>query len=845
MNRQWGALGLVVLALVGAGRVSAAVFTVTNEAPVGPGSFAAAIAQGNQTPGPDRIEFNIPSPTTIQLTLPLPVITDPVTIDGYTQPGSAVNTTAVGTNAIVRVTLSGALMSDANGLELGDGSGGSVIRGVRLISFKRQGSLLGAGVAITGTSNAGGSRIEGCIFSVNVDGQTLLRNLGPGILVNGGGSGTQIGGLQLAQRNMISGNGAGGIQSYATGVSVQNNLIGVGKNAVTALGNTGDGVVFEGDQVVIGGDGAAGNLIANNTGAGIAVCPLGLGEIRGNALRANGGLGLDLAEGDCTLRGPTPNDPGDADGGANGLQNAPELIVAGRRPVAPTQGDVLVRGELQSRPSRFYRIELFASASADPSGYGEGENPVGTFEVGTGADGYAYFTHVLPARSDLAVGQVLTATATELVSRTTSEFSNAVAIDNQLTVTSNADSGPGSLRQALIDANSNPNRDLIAFAIPGSGPHTIVPLTQLPALVTPATIDGYTHGAARPNSAEVGSNAVLTIRLLGSASQPMDGIQLEPGSEASIVRGLAIGGMRAQGGLGGVAIRASNSVVNGFHRVEGNYVGTLDGLSAAQNEANGLRIEGQNGGHRVGSTARRDRNLISGNRFGLVIGRSVVVENNLIGVARDGSTPLPNLTGGVAMAGFSSRVGGTAPGAGNVIAYNDLLGVGVVGVGSVANRVVGNRIYGTTAPFPNTGIGIDLDANASRGVTPNDLDDLDDGANERLNFPVLLPAVAGTTLALPFTADTRPDHVGSAYTIDVYSSAECDATGHGEGEHYLGSVPFIPQPAESYAVQLPARPPAGDLYLSATIADFTGNTSEFSACQTWTLEDLMLSDSFE
>src|SRR5688572_30184790 len=54
------------------------------------------------------------------------------------------------------------------------------------------------------------------------------------------------------------------------------------------------------------------------------------------------------------------------------------------------------------------------------------------------------------------------------------------------TVTTAADNGdnimptPGSLRQAILDANANPGTDTILFSIPGAGPHTIALLSALP-----------------------------------------------------------------------------------------------------------------------------------------------------------------------------------------------------------------------------------------------------------------------------------------------------------------------------------------------------------------------------
>src|SRR5260221_11162824 len=87
------------------------------------------------------------------------------------------------------------------------------------------------------------------------------------------------------------------------------------------------------------------------------------------------------------------------------------------------------------------------------------------------------------------------------------------------TVTNTNDSGPGSLRQAILDANGNPGTDTIAFNIPGQGVQTIRPLTPLPPVTDDAgvTIDGYTQPGSSPNTLAAGDNAVLLIELDGSA----------------------------------------------------------------------------------------------------------------------------------------------------------------------------------------------------------------------------------------------------------------------------------------------------------------------------------------
>src|SRR5262245_13943960 len=79
------------------------------------------------------------------------------------------------------------------------------------------------------------------------------------------------------------------------------------------------------------------------------------------------------------------------------------------------------------------------------------------------------------------------------------------------TVINTDDSGAGSLRQAILDANGNPGPDTIDFAIPGSGVHTISPVTPLPAITEPVTIDGYTQAGSSPNTDANDDNAVLLV----------------------------------------------------------------------------------------------------------------------------------------------------------------------------------------------------------------------------------------------------------------------------------------------------------------------------------------------
>src|SRR5262245_44422089 len=101
------------------------------------------------------------------------------------------------------------------------------------------------------------------------------------------------------------------------------------------------------------------------------------------------------------------------------------------------------------------------------------------------------------------------------------------------------DSGLGSLRQAMLDANALPSLDYIWFNIPGAGPHTISPASPLPAISNSVVIDGYTQPGAKRNTSPSVCNAELKVELSGSNA----------GNSA----GLSIGGS-AIGGTSGMII---------------------------------------------------------------------------------------------------------------------------------------------------------------------------------------------------------------------------------------------------------------------------------------------------
>ena len=103
------------------------------------------------------------------------------------------------------------------------------------------------------------------------------------------------------------------------------------------------------------------------------------------------------------------------------------------------------------------------------------------------------------------------------------------------------DSGPGSLREAITAANANSGLDSIEFNIPGTGVHTITPMTQLPSITSPVVLDGETQPGAKANTLANGDNAVLLIEISGAiVTNNGNAFVLVTGASGSTIRGLVI-----------------------------------------------------------------------------------------------------------------------------------------------------------------------------------------------------------------------------------------------------------------------------------------------------------------
>ena len=262
-----------------------------------------------------------------------------------------------------------------------------------------------------------------------------------------------------------------------------------------------------------------------------------------------------------------------------------------------------------------------------------------------------------------------------------------------LTVMTNADSGPGSLRDAISRVNTAASSGVttIDFNIGSGGLQTIALQSALPKISYPVLIDG---------SSQPGTSTTPRIEINGaSAGGGVVGLDLAGGN--STVQGLVVDGFGPSTGQStstGIGILLETVTTGDL--VQGWFIGTdPTGTKASSNQV-GVEIADANqlSTAIVGGTTAAARNVISGNGTGVVLAGGTV-EGNDIGTDPTGTVAVPNGTGIIAVGtGYGlppsgtaqGTIGGSVAGSGNFISGNS--GVGISFDGGFFFLTQGNTI---------------------------------------------------------------------------------------------------------------------------------------------------------
>jgi hypothetical protein len=579
----------------------------------------------------------------------------------------------------------------------------------------------GSAFQVAGIFSNGGDRIEGNLIGTDKSGTRALPNARG--IYTGGASTTLIGGSDPNATNTISGNANKGVEPREQTI-VQNNFIGTDVSGRLPLGNgvgvetsSSSGLVTDNRIQIIE------NRVAFN-GVGIRV--VGNGNlITRNSIFLNSGFGIEFDFNEYVGNDvPPASDPPDQDTGPNTLQNHPVLDS-----VTDLDLGTRIQGTLESTPNSMFRLEFFANpereealiSGALPGQLGEGQTHIGSLDVTTNATGVIDFSVDLPVNLLTLPGfsgqPYVTATATNITSanghplNNTSQFSPVEPLGGpSVIVTNTHDTGIGSLREAIFNANLTPNRQVITFAMPASDPRhfyykddgvagfvsvakiavttapadaaipttgpdaidpdwphswfSIQPTSALPEITDTLMIDGYSQPGASQNSlaAPQGLNTVLKIELSGAGVFRGIGLDLGVGEKsiAHQIRGLAINQW----------LRGIDLDFSAVNQIAGNFIGSDVSGTIALGNSTGVWVEAV--AAIIGGLQPADRNLISGNTLaGVTVNHfgGTSIQGNLFGAEPSGNFVIGTGNNGLSLIGTTwVTVGGDEGGASNVFA---------------------------------------------------------------------------------------------------------------------------------------------------------------------------------
>ena len=518
------------------------VFTVNTTADSNDGSCTPtlcslrdAVIAANADPG-STIDFAIPAQSVITLQTPLPSITEPVTIDGTTAPGTPLNSpgvTIVPTGNVQNTSL----------LDLAPGSHGSIVHGLAF-----GGNSIGSGTtAISAESDQ--DTITGNWIGVAAD-STPLTLGAYGIAVTGGNE--TIGGGSAATANVITGsvqdaisiNSPDGGETQPIDETIQGNLIGLFPSGLPANAQ-GNGIsITNSIGTVIGSDVTPDNLAGVNPALGNVISGMGDAiDILGNSrqtVAAGNFIGVDRTGkptspniNGIVVAGSSGNQIGPGDNIVHATHDAVEVAGSGANSNRIVANSIFASGnlgiDLQSGGNDGLAAPTITSASSVTgvvSGTWSGSNPAfievftnpscnAPYASGAGQT-YIEFVNATPGQiwtatiGGLTNGTGVTATATDSTNVDTSEFSNCVtaSVAQQLSnLNVNVSGSPAGAGIDQVPISAIPNAWLSFYAgTTNSSPVGSTPVGSTPVGSTP--VGSTPVGSTPVGSTPVGSTPV-------------------------------------------------------------------------------------------------------------------------------------------------------------------------------------------------------------------------------------------------------------------------------------------------------------------------------------------------
>jgi hypothetical protein len=640
---------------------------VTNTNDTGVGSLRKAITDANLTVASDTIKFSIGSGAQkIKPLSALPAITQPLIIDGTTQPGYA---------GVPLIELDGSMAgASVTGLQINANSCTVKKLIINRFSFN--------GISITGNSN----QITGNYIGTDSTGTSDQGNAQSGVSIQGSATSNSIGGISAALGNVISGNNSNGIliSSGTASTFVRNNLIGTNAAGNAALGNTSAGI-----RIISSPNNIIGETTGLFTGTNVIAA-----NFRGVTIEGDSSTGNKVES----------NYIGTNSAGATTLGNNQEGVAlysgASNNKIGGTTG--LLRNVI----SRNGGGVTISGGAHDNKVEGNfiGANPAGTAPLGNTGAGVRVIASPNNTIGGTAAGtgNVIAANFRGVVIESVESTGNLVQ-GNFIGTNSMGAVGLGNNQEGvLLSTNSSSTKiggttSSARNVISGNGGGITVNGS------TNNTIQGNFIGMKPDGTAPLG-NTSSGIRIIDSSGNTMGGVIAGAGNViAANFRGIAIEGIPSTGNF-----------------VQGNFIGTNSaGTVGLGNSQDGILLSGGAANNTIGGSSSAARNVISSNGGGIAItngAKKIIIQGNYIGTNPAGTAPLGNTSGGIrAISSSGNTIGGVAAGAGNVIAAS-FRGITLEGVGSTGNFIQGNFIGTNSMGATNLGNnqeGVLLSDNAS------------------------------------------------------------------------------------------------------------------------------------